>query len=1857
MAKQLLATSYEIDLDNNALIIDDVILHERILLITDVSSGIILYNFADPELGATSLSFSEETEKTTLVLAVDLNEVGVHTTSKIQILVDEPESRVNVAEALLDPVNKIRVSNPENLIDTDFEYGLQPTKWETLETSNNIPSFYTGDGDLPITGILQILTTEGSVSVNVYTSEAHGLAVGTPIDIQGVSSRTAEGKFLIASITENTFTYKAKAVQTKTANISGIYTTITPGAFYQGSSIGFDVSTGLQADDSDLTSITITTEADHGFVENNNFYLVNTVGTKASQIKNIDLSVNAADGFPIVDPENVIIRTAQNNPALTETKHIRSRHNLKFTDNEVDVANNTITWTGHGMRTNDCVMYNPPASDTAIGGLSRFNVYYVIVLDENTLRLATTFNGAAITFTDAGTYNYGRAALNLVYELYRLYVPYRSYTTTGYHRNNQTGTGSGWDIQINSPIGGYTRNASFMLPFSKQSSSVYYYVNRNQRFWPNPYTMGTQFGYNNEAGPDPSIYNWVEDFSRFETQAWFTSRSSYLRENAHALEFLNKYRWDGTYNLYPNGQTFYMPFEYEEEGDTLFIADHGMKSGQIVSYTGISTGSPIYVSNSTNTYNNSNQPTQLSVGDYQVQVVSKDRIKISGQRIHSAAGTYDFEYEGAKPTNNTIYVRNHGFINDQELVISTDGGTLPSTLSGPVAPVVNPNTNNALPIAFNALNTKINDYITNTLGSTFLDMTTYGSTSSTNTLVFGTARDNGIINSYNLTTGSHYARYINTNTNVTANLQYYNPAVLNSSTATNIFTGTIYENRNYVMMATDWAPNTTVPYYFTLSSTDFASATEQMYDIFQDNTQFNSVSSPTHYNTRYNETNYTALSGTPYRWSGISWNFYHAAPNERVCYLRFKFQPTNDTTNYYQPTAAMRPVVQSNGNTYQYTYFNSNYHGRRFEGRLIFTVAQSDTNFQNTGWIVPMVQNIIEGFDVGMQYPTISNGDLVKTQVASDDRIRLKKNGVLIDITDNGIGPLTLTTSSQLGVIDGIYGVSGVTDKTISFQTDSKITGQSVQFDASDIFDDTIPLPVGRTHSFISGTAVVYDNGGNADIAELTNGNTYYVIVVDDENIQLSESATDAALGSNPMTLTAGTGNHTFTSTSLAGVVPAQGTVTLSTESNIIIGNNTLFKRYFKVGDIIYIKDNNNSPGAVSKFTVTAIADDSEMSISSVPSFTDTLHFVETKVYARPDGYAVHRPFDGGVEIAAGTAPLSKVTRQTRKYFRYQSGKGIQTSLAINFNPPVTFDTIEADGVTVTATTKYPHRLGMGQSIEINGSSDASYNTQVEVTEVVDATTFKFDLPAVPSTTVPNGIIKFNLRGYSGAYTRAGMFDDQNGFFFEYNGTTLSCCRRSSTTQLSGTVTVTKDGNTVAGTGTNFRGQLNAGDNVVIRGMTYKVVAIDGLTSMSIQPAYRGISSSGIVMTKVETVKVSQENWNVDKCDGNGSSGYNLNIDKIQMAYMDYSWYGAGKLRFGFKDRHGHVIYVHEFLHNNRLDEAYMRSGNLPAKYEIENDYNPTYAPTLFHWGTSVIMDGRFDDDKAYLFTAPSKSLSFTNGDTASINTNANSQLIYNYNRGARSFDWYTRLSFASAEADKFYTGLKLYTATGELNGEEVAYTQYSGSNIYVYIYVTTSRSQPSVYPAVSTGVAVSLGSLASGNGGDVNLGTAIIPLVSLRLSPSVDGNLSGALGARDVINRMQLKLNEVGVILTHDCEVKLILNGDINNVSWENVKNPSLSQLIKHESGDIISGGTEVFSFRASGGSVDNTGKRLPTTSNFPLGDIIDLGNSILGGDGTYPNGPDVLSVAVQVVDTGGIGTANPFGASARVTWSESQA
>lgn len=180
----------------------------------------------------------------------------------------------------IDPVTKLRVSNPENLIDTDFEYGLQPTKWETLELINNTPSFFSRSGDTTIPNIVSITTIQGSREVTVATGLDHGLSVGIPINVTGTKSITADGAYIINSVpTSKTFTYLAKENQFFTASIEDLYSSILTGEFFQGSQIKISDSEGLITDGQTPSTLTVKTDSPHGFGPNTPFYFLNLNST------------------------------------------------------------------------------------------------------------------------------------------------------------------------------------------------------------------------------------------------------------------------------------------------------------------------------------------------------------------------------------------------------------------------------------------------------------------------------------------------------------------------------------------------------------------------------------------------------------------------------------------------------------------------------------------------------------------------------------------------------------------------------------------------------------------------------------------------------------------------------------------------------------------------------------------------------------------------------------------------------------------------------------------------------------------------------------------------------------------------------------------------------------------------------------------------------------------------------------------------------------------------------------------------------------------------------------------------------------------------------------------------------------------------------------------------------------------------------------------------------------------------------------------------------------------------------------------------------------------------------------------
>ena len=133
---------------------------------------------------------------------------------------------------------------------------------------------------------------------------------------------------------------------------------------------------------------------------------------------------------------------------------------------------------------------------------------------------------------------------------------------------------------------------------------------------------------------------------------------------------------------------------------------------------------------------------------------------------------------------------------------------------------------------------------------------------------------------------------------------------------------------------------------------------------------------------------------------------------------------------------------------------------------------------------------------------------------------------------------------------------------------------------------------------------------------------------------------------------------------------------------------------------------------------------------------------------------------------------------------------------------------------------------------------------------------------------------------------------------------------------------------------TYFSKQLTPGDYIVLRGQSYRVIDIQSDTAMTISPPYRGTTSTMVITSKTVDTKYPQSSWNIDKLDGTGSSGYNIDLTRMQMFYIDFSWYGAGFIRWGLRGTDGKVTYCHKVQNNNVNTEAYMRSGNLPARYE-----------------------------------------------------------------------------------------------------------------------------------------------------------------------------------------------------------------------------------------------------------------------------------------------------------------------------------
>ena len=130
-------------------------------------------------------------------------------------------------------------------------------------------------------------------------------------------------------------------------------------------------------------------------------------------------------------------------------------------------------------------------------------------------------------------------------------------------------------------------------------------------------------------------------------------------------------------------------------------------------------------------------------------------------------------------------------------------------------------------------------------------------------------------------------------------------------------------------------------------------------------------------------------------------------------------------------------------------------------------------------------------------------------------------------------------------------------------------------------------------------------------------------------------------------------------------------------------------------------------------------------------------------------------------------------------------------------------------------------------------------------------------------------------------------------------------------------------------------------------------VEVAGIGSTSVGFVERSLS------TGTET-RVPQTEWNIDKLDGTGVSGYTLDISKAQILWMDIEWLGLGTVRVGFVID-GKFVHAHSFHHANLIQSTYMTTASLPLRYEIANTGITTSSSILKQVCSSVISEGGYE--------------------------------------------------------------------------------------------------------------------------------------------------------------------------------------------------------------------------------------------------------------------------------------------------------
>jgi hypothetical protein len=107
----------------------------------------------------------------------------------------------------------------------------------------------------------------------------------------------------------------------------------------------------------------------------------------------------------------------------------------------------------------------------------------------------------------------------------------------------------------------------------------------------------------------------------------------------------------------------------------------------------------------------------------------------------------------------------------------------------------------------------------------------------------------------------------------------------------------------------------------------------------------------------------------------------------------------------------------------------------------------------------------------------------------------------------------------------------------------------------------------------------------------------------------------------------------------------------------------------------------------------------------------------------------------------------------------------------------------------------------------------------------------------------------------------------------------------------------------------------------------------------------------------VTETRVTRDNWNGEKFDGNGYTGVTADATKQQMISINYEWYGAGLLEFAWLMKN-ETIPSHTFDNSNTNDFVWCSTPFLPIRVEIENVTGVAGTHYIYQGSNSLIQEG-----------------------------------------------------------------------------------------------------------------------------------------------------------------------------------------------------------------------------------------------------------------------------------------------------------